>query len=243
MTWPLAQGHEIRDGKAGGDPARGGQRVRLAGGLDIFERPGTVAIRDCFHERWTRGRAQQVLPPKLIAIMSSPHAEIPGGDDHYGYGLELSTSRGVHWVEHGGSRAGYGSTIRMAPERKFAVIIVANRSGSGMPKLADAISEAMLPLDPKSRAGSRLAHPLDADELRRCAGVYVNGSSRVVLEADGSAVKANIDGTIGTIHARGRKVPAGRNGAGEPSKLVLVPDSNGRIEFVFINGRAFRRAD
>jgi CubicO group peptidase (beta-lactamase class C family) len=184
-----------------------------------------------------RLEGKQVLPPKLIAISSSPRAEIPGSDHHYGYGLQLSTSRGVHWVEHGGSRAGYGSTIRMAPERKFAVIIVANRSGSGMPKLADAISEAALGLDPKAEPEPP-THPLDSAESRRYAGVYVNGTSKISLEPDASAVNANIDSTVVRFARAGDKFLL----SGE-TKLVLVPGANGRTEFVFMNGRAFRRAD
>jgi hypothetical protein len=151
----------------------------------------------------------------------------------------LSTSRGMRWVEHCGSRAGYGSTIRMAPDRKFAVIAVANRSGSGMPKLVDAISEAMLPLDAKSPA-ERAAHPLEAAELRRCAGIYVNGSSKIALEEDGGALNGSIDGTKTRFSRGGDRFLLGE---GPPAKLVLVPDSNGEIEFVFVNGRAFRRSD
>ncbi len=242
MTWPLAQGHEIREGNpsvirpvadnASGWPAGSifSSALELSGFVIAFMNDGRLD-------------GQQVLPPKLIAIMSTPHSEIPGGDNKYGYGLQLSISRGVHWVEHGGSRAGYGSTIRMAPERKFAVIIVANRTGSGMPKLADAISDAALALDPKSRP-EPASHPLDAEELHRCAGVYVNGTSKIGLEAEGSALKASIDGTVSRFTRAGDKFLLGDlNGAGEPSRIVLVPDSKGRIEFVFINGRAFRRTD
>ena len=120
MTWPLAQGHEVRDGKpevirpaadnAAGWPA--GSIFSSALDLSRF----VIAFMN-------EGRldGKQVLPPKLIAIMSAPHAEIPGWDQHYGYGLMLSTSRGMRWVEHGGSRAGYGSTIRMAPDREVRV--------------------------------------------------------------------------------------------------------------------------
>jgi CubicO group peptidase (beta-lactamase class C family) len=158
---------------------------------------------------------KQVFPLKLIAIMSSPHAEIPGWDQHYGYGLLLSTSRGMRWVEHGGSRAGYGSTIRMAPDRKFAVIVVANRSGSGMPKLVDAISEAMLPLDAKSQP-EPAAHPLDAAELRRCAGVYVNGSSNIALEEDGwRRLERQYRRYQDPIQSRRRQVPTRRRTTGK----------------------------
>jgi CubicO group peptidase (beta-lactamase class C family) len=238
MTWPLAQGHEIRDGhpaviRPAADNASGWPAGSIFSSALELSRFVIAFMND------GRLDGRQVLPQKLIAIMSSPHAEIPGGDQHYGYGFELSASRGVHWVEHGGSRAGYGSTIRMAPDRKFAVIIVANRSGSGMPKLADAISEAVLALDPKSER-EPAAHPLTTEELHRCAGAYVNGTSKVELEPDGGALKASIDGTFERITRAGDKFLLGD---GQPSKLVLVPDSNGQIEFVFVNGRAFRRAN
>jgi CubicO group peptidase (beta-lactamase class C family) len=236
MTWPLAQGHEVRDGKpvvirpvadnASGWPAGSifSSALELSRFVIAFMNDGRLD-------------GNQVLPPKLIAILSTPHAEIPGSDHHYGYGLQLSTSRGVHWVEHGGSRAGYGSTIRMAPERKFAVIIVANRSGSGMPKLADAISEAALGRDPKAEPEPP-THPLDAAESRRYTGVYVNGTAKIALEAEVDVVKANIDGTVVRFARAGEKFLI----SGE-TKLVLVPGANGRTEFVFANGRAFRRAD
>jgi CubicO group peptidase (beta-lactamase class C family) len=242
MTWPLAQGHEVQDGKPvvirpAADNASGWPAGSIFSSALELSRFVIAFMND------GRLDGQQVLPPKLIAMMSSPHAEIPGGDDHYGYGLQLFSSRGVHWVEHGGSRAGYGSTIRMAPEQKFAVIIVANRSGSGMPKLADAISEAMLALDPKSET-EPATHSLDAEEVRRSAGVYVNGTSRIRLEAEGGVLKANIDGAMARFTRAGDKFLIGEaNGAVQPSKLVLVADSSGRIEFVFVNGRAFRRAD
>lgn len=242
MTWPLSQGHEIRDGKpvvirpaadnASGWPAGSifSSALELSRFVIAFMNDGRVDGR-------------QVLPPKLIAIMSSSHAELPGAEDRYGYGLGLSTSRGVHWVQHGGARAGYGSTIRMAPEQKFAVIIVANRSGSGMPKLADAIAESMLTLDRKWGAEPTI-HLLDAAEINRCAGVYVNGSSKVRLEADGGALKATLDGRVERFSKAAVKyLLAEPNGTGEPLKLALVPDSNGQVEFVFVNGRAFRRAE
>jgi len=104
-------------------------------------------------------------------------------------------------------------------------------------------SDAALALDPKSQP-EPASHPLDAQELHRCAGVYLNGTSKIGLEAEGSALKASIDGTVSRFTRAGDKFLLGDlNGTGEPSKIVLVPDSKGRIEFVFINGRAFRRAD
>ena len=242
MTWPLAQGHDVKDGKptvirpaadnASGWPAGSifSSALELSRFVIAFMNDGRVD-------------GQPAFPPQLIAIMSSPQAEIPGGNQHYGYGLSLSTSRGIRWVEHGGSRAGYGSTIRMAPDRKFAVIIVANRSGSGMPKLADAISEAMLPLEPKPPEPA--THALNPADVRRYIGVYSNGSSRITLEGDGAAaLKSTSDGSQTRFTRAGDGYLLGETKSDEPpQRLVLVQDSTGRIEYVFSGGRAFRRAD
>lgn len=239
MTWPLAQGHEVRDGQpAVIRPAADNASGWPAG--SIFS--SALELSKFVIAFMNDGRldGNQVLPPELIAIMSSPHAEVPGSKQQYGYGLELSTTRGVRWVQHDGSRAGYGSTIRMAPDRKFAVIILANRSGSGMPKLADAIAAAMLPLEPKSPEPA--AHALDAADARRYAGVYVNGTSRITLEADGAAVKSNDGETTIRFTRAGDGFLSGEPKSDEPPpRLVLVPDANHRIEFVCMNGRAFRR--
>lgn len=242
MTWPMAQGHEVQDGKpvvirpaadnAGGWPAGSifSSALDLSRFVIAFMNDGRVD-------------GKEVLSPKVIALMSSPHAKVPGSESSYGYGLSLSNNRGVRWVEHGGSRAGYGSTIRMAPERKFAVIVTANRSGSGMPKLADAISEAMLPLEAKSQPNEP-THVLEAAELRRYAGVYENGSSRITLEAKSGALSGNIGGTEAKFTRAGDGFLLGETKGGEPpARLVLVAGSQGQIEFVFAGGRAFRRVD
>jgi CubicO group peptidase (beta-lactamase class C family) len=241
MTWPLAQGHDVEAGKpvvirpAANNAASWPAGSIFSSSLDLsrfviaFMNNGTL-------------EGKRVLPPKLIAIMSTPHTSIPGSEAMYGYGLELSTRRGVRWVEHAGSRAGYGSLIRMAPERKFAVIITANRTGSSLPKLADAISEAMLPLEPEVHRDAP-THALTPGELKRYAGAYVNGASRIKLDIEGGAL------TGGPGERKMRFTQAGdgflleENRGEDARRLTLVPNSNGRIKFVFDGGRAFRRVD
>ena len=240
MTFPLAQGHEVQDGKpvvirpAADNAASWPAGSIFSSSLDLsrfviaFMNDGNVD-------------GKQAVPAEQIAIMTKPRASIPGSEARYGYGLELATRRGVRWVEHAGSRAGYGSLIRMAPERKFAVIITANRTGSSMPKLAEAISEAMLPLEPEVHSDPA-THALTAEELKRSAGVYANGPSRVHLDIENGAL------TGGPGEAKMRFTRAGdgfvaADRSGEARRLILVPDSKGRTEYVFSGGRAFRRAD
>jgi CubicO group peptidase (beta-lactamase class C family) len=241
MTWPLAQGHEVKGGKAEViRPAADNAASWPAGSIFSSALDLSRFVIAFMNEGTLEGK--RVLPPELIAILATPHAQIPGSEARYGYGLELSTRRGVRWVEHGGSRAGYGSLIRMAPERKFAVIITANRTGSSMPKLAEAICEAMLPLEPEPHAQPPM-HTLEAGQLSRYAGVYVNGSTRIRLEvANGVLTGGPGEGKVRYLRA-GDGFLSGEDQGGEIRRLTVVPDSTGRIEFVFAGGRAYRRID
>ena len=87
MTWPLAQGHEVREGKpvvirpvadnAAGWPAGSifSSALDLSRFVIAFMNDGRVD-------------GKQVLPPKLIAIMSEPaRGDSRRSDQHYGYGL------------------------------------------------------------------------------------------------------------------------------------------------------------
>jgi CubicO group peptidase (beta-lactamase class C family) len=242
MTWPLAQGHEEKDGapaviRPAADNAAGWPAGSIFSSALDLSRFAIAFMND------GRLDGQAVLSPKLIAIMSSPHARVPGSEDRYGYGLTLSTERGVRWVHHDGSRAGYGSRIRMAPEQKFAVVIVANRSGASLPELDKAICEMMLPL--QAEAALKLpTHPLDASELRRYGGVYSNGGSKIVVKSDGGALVGSAAGSTARFTQAGDGfLVADAKGAGPLSRLVTVTDASGRVEFVFAGGRAFRRVD
>jgi CubicO group peptidase (beta-lactamase class C family) len=239
MTWPLAQGHDIKDGKPEViRPAADNAASWPAG--SIFSSAQELARFVIAFRNDGKLDGKQVLSPKAIALMSTPHAKVPGSESSYGYGLSLSAERGVKWVQHSGSRAGYGSLIRMAPAQQFAVIIVANRTGASMPGLAATISEALLPLEPKPPVPIA-AHPMRVDEMRRYAGVYVNGKSRYVLEVSNGAL------TGGSGESKARFTHAGDGYLTEKlplaQKLNVIEGADGRIEFVFAGGRAFRRAE
>jgi hypothetical protein len=139
-----------------------------------------------------------VLAPKIIAAMSSPHADIPGSDGKYGYGLTLREFRGIRLVEHGGSRMGYGSSIRMAPEHRVAVIILANQSGASLPATADKALQLMLPLKPQIPI-VRAMTEVTANDLRRYPGVYRNGDSRIEVSAKDGKLWLKRGGSNGAL--------------------------------------------
>ena len=93
---------------------------------------------------------KQVLSNTLIKELSSAHASIPGSDNKYGYGLTIRNVRGVRVIEHGGSRSGFGSHIRIAPDQRFAVMILVNRTGGTLRKTLERAFELMSSMPPVS---------------------------------------------------------------------------------------------
>jgi CubicO group peptidase (beta-lactamase class C family) len=241
MTWPLAQGHEVKDDKPSIiRPAADNAGSWPAGSMfsNVFDLSRFVlAFLDS-----GKSDGKQALPPELISTLSSRHFGIPGSTSAYGYGLTISRERGVTWLKHGGSRAGYGSTIEMVPDQNFGVVIVANRTGSGLPKLADAISEMFLDLEPSRKDSSESLHALSREEIARYAGTYGNGDQRIVLRAE----EGGLTGDIGASHPKFTK--AGKDfivneaaGNGGMARVVGVASGDGEMEYLHVGGRSYKR--
>ena len=132
---------------------------------------------------------QSVLSNTLIEKLTSPFVSRPGDDGHYGYGLSVSTERGVRIWQHGGSRTGYGSTIRLAPDQKLAVIILTNRSARSLPKTAAAALEMLLPFEPPMETQKESPAPLTEQEMNQLVGTYSNNRQTIELSIkDGKLV-------------------------------------------------------
>jgi|SRR5579863_4817813 len=59
----------------------------------------------------------------------------------YGFGWEIGEFHGVKTVRHGGSTIGFRTGILRIPERKFTVIVLANRNEAKPAEIADRIAE------------------------------------------------------------------------------------------------------
>ena len=201
MTWPLAQGHDARAGQSAFvvRPAADNAASWPAG--SVFSNVNDLA-------RWViallnRGRLEgkQVVPVPVIAKLTTGYVEMPSGS-RYGYGLSVGTWRGMRAWEHGGSRAGYGSFIRLLPDRRVGVIVLANRSGVGLPKTSDRALEMLLALPPASPSAQSASISPAPAELRNYVGAYSQGS-------EPAAVVLLRGGTLGTETARGRVAARG----------------------------------
>jgi CubicO group peptidase (beta-lactamase class C family) len=81
---------------------------------------------DMLHQAWT---------PSILAS---------GKQSNYGFGWELGELKGMKTVRHGGATIGFLTAILSIPEKKFTVIVLANRSEAKPDALADAIADLYL---------------------------------------------------------------------------------------------------
>lgn len=234
MTYPLAQGHDVADGKATViRPFADNAASWPAGSIFSNVRDLSRFVMAFVGGGTLEGKA--VLPAKVISTVSTPAAKVPGGDRHYGYGLSLGTYRGLRLVEHGGSRSGYGSTIRMVPERQFGVVILGNRSGASFPRTAEKALEVGLGLPSTTTAAqpaAELAALTDA-QMSAYAGIYAQGPRKLeIITKDGMLFLKQ-----GARETELRRTGEHRFTPG----IVFVEGADGTIEYLHIGGRSLKK--
>ncbi len=183
MTYPLAQGH-------GGDPERLSV-IRPAADNTVYWPSGLAFTTASDLARFAvafmnNGKidSKQVLSPAMIAKLSTPYVAMHSSPDsysiengNYGYGAMIHDYRGVRTIEHGGVIPGYGCRLVMAPERRFAVIALTNRTGAMLNKTIEKAMEMMLPLKPKTEERPREGLPMAEAEMIGYVGSYENPSN------------------------------------------------------------------
>ncbi|HSB09418.1 MAG TPA: serine hydrolase domain-containing protein [Blastocatellia bacterium] len=241
MTFPLSQGH---------NPARSGTPTVIRPFADnsaswpagsMFSSVADLSRFAIAFLNEGKIDGKQVLSPAVIERLSAGHAAIPGNPDRkYGYGLMTGTYRGVKLFEHGGSRSGYGSTISMAPEYHFAVIVLANRSGASLNKTVAKAMELMLPLKAKEEEKTQKI-AMTAAEMAGYAGLYSQGGTRVEIFIKDGKLMGRQDNAEGLITRTGGQsfsiaMPNG------PSTFALVPGSDGKAEYLHMGLRSLKRS-
>jgi CubicO group peptidase (beta-lactamase class C family) len=187
-----------------------------------------------------RLEGKQALSPFIIEKLSTPHVPVPGGQRHYGYGLSIEDTDGLRWVSHNGSRSGYGSLVKMCPSKKFAVIILCNKTSASIPRVAEKALELVLGVAPPERELPGKALPLTEEEVRRFAGVYSNGKTTIRLVARDGKLLAPAGGEVTKIGENRFRRTGGV--AGPDSEFVFVPGEDGRVEYLVRGGRALKKS-
>lgn len=237
MTWPLAQGHDAGpDGKPRvARPAADNAASWPAGSL--FSTTHDLARFVIAFLNDGRIDGKQVIDPKVIAALSTPHVRYPDSEESYGYGLTIHEFRGVHVIEHGGSRMGYGSHIRMLPAQRSAIIIQTNRSGANLPATVDKATEMLASLQPKEETRPKPPLAVTESDLTRVAGTYRNGDQHIEIFArDGRLFLKRGGREVALVkHSESRYAP--ENGP----DIVVVAGRDGKAEYLFNGSRALAR--
>jgi len=187
MTYPLAQGHDILSGQTNPTivrPFADDSRYWANGGVFTsvldFARFAIAIVN--------RGKieGQQALSPTVIAKLSTPYVDTPGGNaderPRYAYGLNVRDYRGVRVLQHGGLRVGFGSLVRMVPEYHFAVIVLTNKSNGLLLKTLEKATELAVPLQPKTTSPPREPIAMNEAEMQSYVGIYQNAPDYLRLE-------------------------------------------------------------
>jgi CubicO group peptidase (beta-lactamase class C family) len=184
---------------------------------------------------------KQVLTQGVVAKLPAPHVVLPGEQPvNYGYGLMSFDYRGVRIVTHGGASTGYGSTIQIAPEQRFAVIVLTNKSGETLARTCEKSFQMFLPLGAEIDQGRRVAPPLTIAEMSNYAGKYRHHPKVWEVIVRNGKLFLKDDGIESELVKIGdHKFSFGRSGENE---LVFVPGEDGKAEYMFNGMYSARRA-
>lgn len=172
---------------------------------------------------------KQALAPSVVSKLPAPHVSMPGDVDvDYGYGLLMYEERGVRVVMHGGFSRGYGSTIQMVPEHRFAVIVLTNRSGETLARSREKAMELALQLKPPVGRETKTL-PISEEEMKSFAGSYSHAPQVWEVFIKDKKLFLKIEGAETPL----TKVGENRFSAGESGEIAFVRGADGRAEYLF----------
>ena len=235
MTYPLAQGHDLVNGQL--------SIIRPAANNTASWPAGSIfsSVNDL--SRWVtafvnggRLEGKQLIASTVITRMQTPNAEIPGSLNKYSYGLQTGTFRGLRVVQHGGSRSGYGSVIRMAPEQRFGVIVLANRTGVSLNRTAEKAMEIVLPLGPAETPAPRTPIAMTDAEITAFAGTYSQGLRKLdLMKKDGKLYLKQGNQEVALEKTGAHELSAGN------TRYAVVRRAGGAVEYLHAGGRSWKR--
>jgi CubicO group peptidase (beta-lactamase class C family) len=100
------------------------------------------SVDDLF--RWDQALYTTQLVRAETLQLAFTSAVANGKPTNYGFGWEIGEFHGIKTVRHGGSTIGFRTNILRIPDRKFTVIVLANRNEAKPAEIADSIAELLL---------------------------------------------------------------------------------------------------
>jgi CubicO group peptidase (beta-lactamase class C family) len=175
MTYPVAAGHRVKEGRAEVvRPLANDTRLWPAGTLYSSATDMARFLRALANDGRLDGR--QALPAAAVHALMAPRVPMTTQGSQYGYGFEIDTFRGQSRVSHGGTMTGYTAQIQVLPERHLGVVVLTNGDGIVLTSVAERALD--LALAAAAPAPSQAATPpvitLAADQLAPYVGTFAN---------------------------------------------------------------------
>jgi CubicO group peptidase (beta-lactamase class C family) len=175
---------------------------------------------------------RQVLSASLVNQLAQHHMPVPGEPDaYYAYGLTVFKYKGLEIVGHGGFSRGYGSMIQMVPSRKFAVIVLTNKSGETMRKTLNKAMELGVGLKDEDEKPAPVT-PVTTAEMNEYAGVYSHAPITWDVSIKDGKLYVKTEGKDYALTKTGnRKFTYGDQNENE---IVFVRGKSGKIDLIFM---------
>jgi CubicO group peptidase (beta-lactamase class C family) len=231
ITYPFATGHAVEGGKPTIlRPMFNNVAMWPAGSIFSNAKDLSRWVIALLNEGRVEGK--QLFSASAIKQMVQHHVPVPGEtDSYYGYGLTVFKYNGLEFAGHGGFSRGYGSMIQMVPSRKFAVIVLTNKSGETMRKSLNKAMELGLGLKDDEPQKPAPVAPVTEAEMKEYVGSYSHAPTIWEVSVKDSKLYIKFDGNEHALTKSGdRKFTFG---AQNENELVFVPGKNGKIGFLF----------
>lgn len=125
---------------------------------------------------WDRNFYTAAVGGKEVLDMMHTQGTLNDGRQiKYAFGLNIGEYRGIKTVEHGGSDAGYRTTITRFPDQKFSIIILSNLASVNPSQLGKKVADIWLEEEfPEKQVEPQLAANVEPDILKSLTGIYHN---------------------------------------------------------------------
>src|SRR6185369_835118 len=231
ITYPFAVGHAVENGKPTIlRPLFNNVAMWPAGSIWSNAKDLSRWVVALMNDGKVDGK--QVLSSSLIHQMVQHHVPVPGEtDSYYGYGLTIFKYKDYEFVLHGGFSRGYGSMIQMVPSRKFAVIVLTNKSGETMRKTLNKATQLALGLKDDVPDKPATITPPTTSEMNEYVGTYSHAPNTWGVSVIDGKLHMNFDGKDSVMTKTGEKKFT--FGEQNENEVVFVTGKSGKIEFLF----------
>lgn len=184
----------------------------------------------------------RVLSADAVQRMTTGHQAIPGSTtSKYGYGLTIGTRGADRVWQHGGAINGFDATVTMFPDRKLAVILFDNRSGSPLQGVVDLVAKEVAGISPPAPPTVPAERVPSAAERALVVGTFKQGTTSVTLFEENGALKFRQGPGVLPATLAGDDRLVLTPPAGDKITLLLVRGADGRVEYLHQSLRALAR--